>query len=168
MVSVDATTEIPTSPVPCTAASLGFSPRARCVDTFSRTTIASSTTIPIAIASADMEMMFSVLPVANRYTSEARSAIGMDSTMITVDLKFPRNRNTTSITTMNVINIVSTKVWMVLIISVEPSLITVILISEGSVFSICLSCFFISRITLTVLAPDCFWIVTRAALIPSV
>ena len=57
-------TEMPTSPVPCTAASLGFSPRAMCVDMFSNTTMASSTTMPMAMASADIEMMFSVLPVA--------------------------------------------------------------------------------------------------------
>jgi len=66
IVSVDAITEMPTSEVPCTAASLGFSPLDRCVVMFSSTTMESSTTIPIAIESADIEMMFSVLPVANR------------------------------------------------------------------------------------------------------
>ena len=66
IVRVEAMTEMPTSEVARTAASFGFSPRSRWVETFSRTTIASSTTMPIAIESADIEMMFSVLPVAKR------------------------------------------------------------------------------------------------------
>ena len=66
IVRVDAITEIPTSDVPCTAASRGFSPRSRCVVTFSSTTIASSTTIPMAMASALIEMMLSVFPLASR------------------------------------------------------------------------------------------------------
>ena len=66
MVSVEAITEIPTSAVPWTAASFGFSPRSICDVTFSSTTMASSTTIPMAMASEDMETMFSVLPVAKR------------------------------------------------------------------------------------------------------
>ena len=66
IVRVEAITEIPTSAVPWTAASLGFSPLSRWVVTFSRTTMASSTTIPIAIERADMEMMLRVFPVAKR------------------------------------------------------------------------------------------------------
>ena len=168
MVRVDAITEIPTSDVPCTAASLGRSPLARWVDTFSSTTIASSTTMPMAMAKADIEMIFSVLPVANRYTSEARSAIGMDSTMINVDLIFPRNRNTTSITTRKVMMMVSRRVLMVLIISVDPSTRMLTSISAGSVGSILASCFLMPLITLTVLAPDCFWIMILAERSPSV
>ncbi len=45
---------------------LGFSPLDMCVVMFSSTTMESSTTIPIAMENADIEMMFSVLPVANR------------------------------------------------------------------------------------------------------
>ena len=66
IVRVEAMTEIPTSDVACTAASLGFSPLSKCVDIFSKTTMASSTTIPIAIDNADIEMIFNVFPVANR------------------------------------------------------------------------------------------------------
>ena len=64
IVNVEAITEIPTSEVPWTAASVGFSPRSKCVETFSSTTMASSTTIPIAMDKADIDMMFNVLPVA--------------------------------------------------------------------------------------------------------
>ena len=66
MVRVEATTEIATSLVAWTAACLGILPRSMWVVTFSNTTIASSTTIPMAIESELSEMMFSVLPEANR------------------------------------------------------------------------------------------------------
>ena len=66
IVRVEAMTEIPTSEVAWTAASLGFSPLSKWVEIFSNTTIASSTTIPMAIDRADIEMIFNVFPVANR------------------------------------------------------------------------------------------------------
>ena len=66
IVNVDAIMEIPTSSVPCTAASFGFSPRSMCVVMFSSATMESSTTIPIAMDNADIDMTFNVLPVANR------------------------------------------------------------------------------------------------------
>ena len=66
IVRVEAMTEIPTSEVPWTAASRGFSPRSICEVTFSSTTMASSTTIPMAMAREDIETMFSVLPVPKR------------------------------------------------------------------------------------------------------
>ena len=66
MVKVEAITESCTSWVACTAASLGFSPLSIWVVMFSKTTMASSTTIPMAMESADMEMIFKVLPVAKR------------------------------------------------------------------------------------------------------
>ena len=64
MVSVEAITDSCTSWVACTAASFGLEPRSICVVMFSNTTMASSTTIPMAMVSDDMEMIFSVLPVA--------------------------------------------------------------------------------------------------------
>ncbi len=48
------------------AASFGFEPRSMCEVMFSSTTMASSTTIPMAIESDESEMMLSVDPVANR------------------------------------------------------------------------------------------------------
>ena len=168
MVKVDAITEMATSEVAWTAASLGFSPRSKCVETFSSTTIASSTTIPMAIDNADIEMMFSVLPVAKRYTSEASSAIGMDSTMMNVALHRPRNTNTTSMTTRNVIRMVSLRVLIVLMILSEESTTVVISISEGRVSLISTNCFLMFLITLTVLAPDCFWMTIWAERTPLV
>ncbi len=46
------------------AASFGFEPRSMWVVMFSSTTMASSTTMPMAIESDESEMMFSVEPVA--------------------------------------------------------------------------------------------------------
>jgi hypothetical protein len=66
MVSVEAITEIATSFVANTAALLGRLPLSIWVVTFSRTTMASSTTIPMAIDNEDNDMMLSELPVANR------------------------------------------------------------------------------------------------------
>ena len=57
--------------------------------------MASSTTIPIDIDSAESDMIFRVLPVINKYMNEAISDIGMVIAMITVALHRPRNRNTT-------------------------------------------------------------------------
>ena len=92
IVKVEAITEIPTSCVACTAASFGLAPLSRCVEMFSNTTMASSTTIPMAMESEDMDTMFNVLPVAQRYISEARSEIGIASTMMNVARHLPRKR----------------------------------------------------------------------------
>ena len=66
IVSVEAMTEIPTSFVPWMAACLGALPRSMCVVTFSSTTIASSTTIPMAMESEEREMTLSELPETSR------------------------------------------------------------------------------------------------------
>ena len=66
IVNVDAIMEIPTSSVPWTAASFGFSPLSIWVVIFSSATMESSTTIPMAMDNADIEMIFNVLPVANK------------------------------------------------------------------------------------------------------
>ena len=66
MVKVEAITEIATSLVPCTAACLGSEPRSIWVVTFSSTTIASSTTIPIAMESDESEIILIVFPLIAR------------------------------------------------------------------------------------------------------
>ena len=66
IVRVEAITEIATSFVACTAACFGWLPRSIWVVTFSNTTIASSTTMPIAIESELNEIMFNVLPEASK------------------------------------------------------------------------------------------------------
>src|SRR5574344_701361 len=66
MVHVEAITEMGTSFVAWIAACLGFDPRSICVVTFSSTTMASSTTLPIAMERHDREIMLKEPPVAYR------------------------------------------------------------------------------------------------------
>ncbi len=86
---------------------MGFEPRSIWVVMFSNTTIASSTTIPIAIESADSDMMFSVEPVAYRYMNAQTSDMGIVRQMMNVARQRPRNIITTSMTNMNAYMIVS-------------------------------------------------------------
>ena len=165
-VSVDAITEIATSLVPCTAACFGSDPRSICVVTFSSTTMASSTTIPIDMDSAESETMLSELPVANRYMNEAIRDTGMVMTMIIVARQRPKNRNTTIMTNSRAYSTVSTREAMVLRMLSDVSTITPILMSEGRFFcsrgSISLT---LSEIS-TEFAPDCFWITIMAPSLP--
>ncbi len=64
--SVVTITESHTSLVPYLAASLGRLPRSTCFVMFSSTTMASSTTIPMAIEREDKDIMFNDSPVAYR------------------------------------------------------------------------------------------------------
>ena len=66
MTRVVAITDVHTSLVAQMAASFRLSPRSRCLEMFSRTTIASSTTIPIATVREASEMMFSELSATSR------------------------------------------------------------------------------------------------------
>ena len=88
--------------------------------------------------------------------------------MMTVDFQSPRKMNTTNITTKKVMRMVSIRVRMVLMISVEPSTMVVIRTSAGRSFSILASSRFTPRMTLTVLASLCFWMMMRAARRPLV
>ena len=66
IVNVEAITEIATSFVAWIAACFGSDPRSIWVVTFSNTTMASSTTLPIAMERHDKEIMLSEPPVAYR------------------------------------------------------------------------------------------------------
>ena len=98
IVSVDATTESATSFVPYIAASRGELPRSRCVVIFSSTTIASSTTIPIAMERELNDIMLREFPEKLRYINAAMSDTGMVSTMMNVARQRPRKKSTTSTT----------------------------------------------------------------------
>ena len=66
MVRVDAITEMATSFVPWMAACLGSEPRSMWLVTFSSTTMASSTTLPMAIERHDSEIMLIDEPTTAR------------------------------------------------------------------------------------------------------
>src|SRR5574344_2372012 len=156
IVRVEAITDIDTSCVACTAASLGFTFLSICEVMFSNTTIASSTTIPMAMVNALIEMMLRVLPVANRYITEATNEIGIESTMINVALHLPRKMKTTSITMKKVVKMVSFNELMVLTMFSEPSMMMFTLTSEGRSFCIFLSSRMMPLETFTALASVCF------------
>ena len=155
-VSVEAITETATSLVPCTAACRGSAPRSMWVVTFSSTTIASSTTMPIEMDNAESEMMFSVLPVANRYMNEAMSETGIVMTIIMVARQRPRNMNTTIMTNSRAYSTVSSSEAMVLRMLSEVSMITPSFTSAGR-FCCSLGSIFITFSEIcTEFAPDCF------------
>ena len=130
--------------------------------------MASSTTMPMAMDRADIEMMFKVLPVAKRYISDARRAIGMDRTTIRVPFHRPRKMYTMSITTRNVMRIVSFRESMVRRMLSDESTTGVILMSDGRLRCSLASSFLTPRITFTVLYPDCFWMMICAPRTPFV
>ena len=156
MVKVEATTEIATSCVACTAACFGEEPRSMCVVTFSSTTIASSTTLPIAIERHDREIMLSEPPVAYRYMNDAIRDIGIVITIIIVARHLPRKINTTRATKSMAKAIVSSREPIVFRMLSEVFTIIPSFTSGGRVF--CSSGIFAitaSEIA-TEFAPDCF------------
>ena len=136
------------------------------VVTFSSTTMASSTTMPMDIDKADSDTMFRVLPVAYRYMNDAMSEMGIVMVMMSVARQRPRKKNTTITTKSKAYITVSTSDAMVLRILSEVSTITPSFTSEGrrfwSVGSISST---LSEIS-TELAPLCFCITIIAPCSP--
>ena len=110
----------------------------------------------MAMVNALIEMMLRVLPVANRYITEATNEIGIESTMINVALHLPRKMKTTSITMKKVVKMVSFNELMVLTMFSEPSMMMFTLTSEGRSFCIFLSSRLMPLETFTALASVCF------------
>ena len=168
IVSVDATTDTATSFVPCTAALLGLEPRSMCVVTFSSTTMASSTTLPIAILKQDNEIVLSEPSVIRRYMNDAISENGIVIPMMTVALQRPRNMNTTSITNSKAYAIVSPSVATVCLMLSDVSTIIPSSTSEGSLFCSFGSSARTASAMATELPPDCFCIMIIAPCWPFV
>ena len=78
------------------------------------------------------DIMFNVLPVANRYMRDANNDIGIVRIMINVALQRPKKINTTNITNMNVMKMVSFRESMVLRMLSDVSTMIPNLTSEGS------------------------------------
>ena len=76
--------------------------------TFSTTTIASSTTMPIASTSASSETVFALKPISSRTAKVPISDTGTAMIGISVVRSLPRNRKTTRATSTNA----SRSVWM--------------------------------------------------------
>ena len=83
---------------PRKAACSGESPRSRCRVIFSITTIASSTTNPVAMVRAINERLSRLNPMQVHHAEVAINDTGTATLGISVERKSRRNRNTTSIT----------------------------------------------------------------------
>ena len=96
----------PTSSIVRCAASLGAMPARRCRSTFSTTTMASSTTMPIDSTSANIDRLFSEKPNADITASVPISDTGMASSGISA----VRQRCRNTITTITASSIASSSV----------------------------------------------------------
>ena len=127
-----------------------------CVVTFSNTTMASSTTIPMAMESDESEMILIVFPDIARYMNEAIRESGIVIQIINVARQRPRNRNTTITTNSRAYITVSVKLSIVFRMFSDVSTMTPNFTSLGRFF--CrrgnASCTFLE--ISTELAPDCF------------
>ena len=93
--------------------------------------------------------------------NEQISETGIVMQMMSVARQRPRKIITTSTTKIKAYMMVSESDPMASVISCEPSKISSIFTSLGSVFWISGRRFWISWTIFTVLAPDCFWNITR-------
>ena len=145
-----------TSFVAKTAASSGFSPESIWRVIFSKTTMALSTTMPMAIAKLIKDIMFIVNPFTKRKMNAQISEKGMDKEIIILAKVFLKKSKATKITKIPATIKVLVKLPMAFKINSELSIGTVIFTSGGKSFLILPKNFFISLQTSTVFAPDCF------------
>ncbi len=96
VVSVDASTAPHTSRVPSYAARNAFFPMCRCRSMFSSTTIASSTSRPVANARPARLTRFSVVPSARITMNVPISDIGIETLTTSVDAMLRRNVHNTN------------------------------------------------------------------------
>src|SRR6478736_2607493 len=97
-----------TSFIACTVAAIGFNPSVMLRSTFSTTTIASSTTMPIASTSPNSDSVLNEMPTADITAKEPISDTGMASNGISAARQVCRNR----MTTMTTRNSASNSVWI--------------------------------------------------------
>ena len=94
--NVVAVTASPISAVPLRAAVMRSSPRSRCRMMFSRTTMASSISTPIASDRPSSVMKFSVKPASHTAMKAAIAEVGSDRAVMSVERHELRKANTTS------------------------------------------------------------------------
>ena len=82
--------------------------------------------------------------------------------MMKVARQRPKNTNTTNITRIKVMRMVSRRLLMVFWMEVEPSTMMFSFTSEGSVGSMDFNCFLMPLMTFTALASVCFWMMMVA------
>ncbi len=116
-----------TSRIAATAAAIGDSPCSSCRSTFSTTTMASSTTSPIASTMPSMLTVLREKPRASITASVAISETGMAMAGMTVLRQLCRNRNTTAMTSASA----SPRVMTTSCIDAETKVVVSYLISQS-------------------------------------
>ncbi len=166
--SVVARTARPMSRVARAAATKGFfffSSMKR--EMFSRTTMASSMTIPTASASASSVMMLRVKSIAHISAKVPMMEMGMASAAMSVLRALPRKRSTTSAASTAPSTRCSFTASTLVRIEPESSRTTRSLEPSGSVFSTAESLARIRSTTATVFCPDCLRIDRTTLATPS-
>ena len=153
VVSVDAVIACPISLVPTTAASIGFNPFSICCVIFSRTTIALSTTIPMAIISDIRLKILIVQPSANISIKAVISENGMVRNTMRLSLHSLRNAKTITTTKNSAYQSDCVRFLILSTISSSEFITSLMLTSAGSVFSISFSFVLTARVTASVFSP---------------
>ena len=156
IVKVVAITARPISLVPSSEACTWSLPRCRWRTMFSRTTIASSISIPIASDSPISVITLSVKPNSFIAVKAAITEIGSVRPVITVERQEFRNTNTISTVRMPPISIVRFTSWIESRMNCESSRTTRSATPGGSSRASLSTAAFTPSATDTVLAPDCF------------
>ena len=157
IVNVVAMTARPISAVPSRAASKWSLPRCRCRTMFSRTTIASSISMPMASERPIRVSTFSVKPKTRMAMKPAMTEMGSVSPVMTVERHEFRNRKTMKTVSRPPISIVTFTSSIDSRMKVESSLMIERVTPGGSSFFSFSTASRTPSATATVLAPDCFW-----------
>ena len=156
IVNVVAMTARPISAVPSRAAAKWSLPRCRCRTMFSRTTMASSMSIPMARERPIRVSTFRVKPNAFMAMNAATTEMGRVSPVMTVERHEFRNRNTMRTVRMPPMIIVVFTSWMESRMNAESSRTIWRDTPGGRSLPIFSTATRTPSATATVLAPDCF------------
>ena len=155
MANVPASTANATRLVAFGAASIGSAPSSTSLCTASTTTIASSTSNPIATVKANNVMKLSVKSKAAKAANVAITEVGMASITIKVARQLSRKKNVTKTTNTTAIIRSNRTSPMADSMNLAVSLVTTISTPLGSWSLICSISALIALVIATVLLPDC-------------
>ncbi len=155
------------SRVPLMDAWNGVRPLSICRWMFSTTTIASSTTRPMANAMARSVRRLMLKPRASRAIPMPTSDNGIVTMGMTTDRTEPRKRKITTSTISVASTIVVSTSWIEAVMKIDESYRTVVFRPAGRLASRPGSSARMSRTTLTGLAPGVVWIVANTACHPT-
>ena len=161
------TTVKPTSRAPISAASRGAIPCSMWRETFSSTTIASSTTNPVATVSAISDRLLRLNPARYMTPNVPISDTGTATLGISAARTLRRNRNTTRITSATAMTSVRSTSRSEARMPGVRSIITFMSIAAGIDARICGSTSLTRSIVSMMLAPGCLFRINITAALPS-